>query len=48
MAAYVVLNIDVTDPARYADYAKAAARPSSNSAAGIWCAAAGPKRSKDR
>ena len=25
MAAYVVLNIDVTDPARYADYARAAA-----------------------
>jgi len=24
MAAYVVLNIDVTDPARYADYARAA------------------------
>jgi uncharacterized protein (DUF1330 family) len=25
MAAYVVLNIDVTDPTRYADYAAAAA-----------------------
>jgi uncharacterized protein (DUF1330 family) len=25
MAAYVVLNIDVTDPTRYADYATAAA-----------------------
>jgi len=25
MAAYVVLNIDVTDPVRYADYARAAA-----------------------
>jgi uncharacterized protein (DUF1330 family) len=25
MAAYVVLNIDVTDPVRYADYAQAAA-----------------------
>ena len=25
MAAYVVLNIDVTDPARYPEYAKAAA-----------------------
>ena len=24
MAAYVVLNIDVTDPTRYADYARAA------------------------
>jgi uncharacterized protein (DUF1330 family) len=24
MAAYVVLNVDITDPTRYADYAKAA------------------------